>query len=226
MLKFFRRTRVSALSPSAPASLRSNTRRPARFVAGLALLAAPLLCLHAANAQSTPMTPFDRFADKFELGVSASGEITKDTAGPVLATAASNYGFNLTLKPSTTVGYLVNLRYTAKPYVGLELNYDVARYTENFNYAPVTVQTQAAEYTIGYVIHPPHVFFGLHPFVSGGAGATAFRPTKGGGEGLPNKARMTYFGDAGVTHPSTTTSVSACSSARSSSWRRTTARTT
>jgi hypothetical protein len=139
--------------------------------------------------------------DKVDLAVNATGEITKSTSGPIVISTAPNYGQNLTLKPSSTVGYLVTLRYTAKSYFGLELNYDVARYSQNFSYIAGGVQNSATEYTLGYVAHPPHPIFNLHPFLAAGAGSIAFRPTSGGGQGLPVKARAAYYYAGGLEMP-------------------------
>src|SRR5216684_3878052 len=85
---------------------------------------------------------------------------------------------HLSLSASNTLGALVTLRYTKSPYIGAEFNYGYARYTENFSqYVIGGAQTKASEYTVGYVAHPPKLLFGVHPFVAGGLGAIAFRPT-------------------------------------------------
>ena len=96
------------------------------------------------------------------------------------------------------MGALVNIRYVAKPYVGFEFNFTYARYTENYSYAPFGVQTNADEYTLGYIVTPKHTIFGLQPFASAGLGSTKFKPTAGGGQNLNAQARATYYYSLGV----------------------------
>ena len=163
-----------------------------------------LLCLSgliapAAFAQTTAIpTALDKQLSRIDLGVSGFGEFTNSVTG-------TNYlSQTLTQKPSTTLGALVNLRYTKSPLLGLEFNYSYARYTQNFSVpapgvSPIIggAQTNASEYTIGYIAHTPRVF-GLQTFVAAGAGSTAFRATPGGGQNLPTQARMTYYYTAGA----------------------------
>ncbi len=165
-----------------------------------ALLAISAFFLAAsASAQVTaPVTLLDRTLSHIDLGVSGTGQFTNTVTG-------TNYlGYMLTQQPSNTLGALVTIRYTRSPLVGLEFNYGYARYTQNFSYPPPQVspiiggaQTNATEYTLGYVAHTPKVF-GIGTFVSGGAGSIAFRGTPGGGQGLPTQARAAYYYDAGV----------------------------
>jgi hypothetical protein len=152
-----------------------------------------LLCLLGAFAGSTaqgqaPITTLDRQLSRIDLGVSGIGQFTRDVSG-------TNYlNQPLTQSASNTLGALVTVRYTKSPYIGAEINYSYARYTQNFsNYIVGGAQTNANEYTIGYVAHPPKLLFGVHPFVAGGLGAIAFRPTTGGGQGLQNQAVAAYY---------------------------------
>jgi hypothetical protein len=156
-----------------------------------------LLCLlscaaSVARAQAAPETTLHRNFTRLELGVTAIGTLTKDVAG-------TNYlNIPVSQKASTTVGVQVILRYTKSPWIGFEGNYTQARFTENFgNYLIGGVQTKANEYSLGYVVHPRQVF-GLDPFVALGVGTTAFTPTAGGGQGLSEQARMTYYYNVGV----------------------------
>ncbi len=159
--------------------------------------AAFFCCVGAASAQ---VTPLDKQLARIDLGVSATGEFTRTVSGTVYPTGAPNLGTTLSDDTSTTVGVSANLRYVAKPFVGFELNYGYARYTENFSYPPPSlgVQTNAEEYTVGYLVTPGHQIHGLQPFVSVGAGTTEFKPTPDGGEGLRTQARMTYYYSLGV----------------------------
>ncbi len=194
-------------------------------------LLAAALCLTylcSASAQSptaAPMTPFEKQIHKFDLAVTGVGIYNSTVTGPVLRTGASNYcdyvpissqnptgaigcgAQNITQYGSNTFGALISLRYVAKPYVGFELNYGYARFTENYT-GPGTVdifpagyfqiQTKATEYTLGYVATPPHKIFGFQPYVGAGVGTTAFKPTPHGGQGAPEQARMTYYYSLGL----------------------------
>jgi len=193
MLKFFSRTRATARRQSVALGV-------VPVVLGLALVA---VASSAAFAQSSsvPVTPTEKFFAHFDAAVEGTGAITGNTSGKVTVSTAPNYGTVLTDTPSSTVGFLLNLTYTKSPYFGLELNYDYARYTQNFSYAPLGVQANAKEYTIGYVAHIPHDIAGLKPFVGAGAGTLAFRPTPNGGEGFNTQARMAYFYELGVNKP-------------------------
>ena len=168
-----------------------------------------VLCLFAtiaapvAHAQATTGNPeLNKQLSRIDFAVSGIGSFTKGVTG-------TNYqGVTLTQDGSNTLGALVTLRYTKSPYLGLEFNYSYARYTQNFSnttnaqvptqYFTGGVQTNASEYSVGYVVHPRREFFTTKPFIAGGAGSTAFRPTPGGGQGLKSQARMTYFYAVGV----------------------------
>jgi len=181
----------------------------------LPLLAAALLASFAGSAfaQSPTDAPPSRLRKqlgRIDLGISGAGVFNSTVSGPVLSPAAANYNQSLTQFGSNTLGALITLRYVARPYVGLEYNYEYARYTENYEgpgVAPFViastndvfqVQTKAAEYTLGYVVNPPQTFFGLHPYASAGAGTIAFKPTPRGGQEEPEKARMAYYYSLGV----------------------------
>jgi opacity protein-like surface antigen len=191
------------------------------------LLAAALLVstLGSAHAQtSAPPTAFGKQLDKVDLSIAGVGLFNTTVTGPVLSTLATNYcvsyppapapptgcGANdITQFGSNTAGALVSIHYPVKPYIGLEFNYGYGRYTENFegpgvtNFLPTNtthfqVQTKVSEYTLGYLITPPHPVFGLQPFASVGVGAQAFKPTAFGGQEEPEKARMTYYYSLGL----------------------------
>ena len=144
------------------------------------------------------VTATQKQLDRIDFAISGAGEFNKVVSGTVLPANAPNSGRTLSDSPSNTVGALVGLRYIAKPYVGFEFNFAYARYTQNFSYAPFGVQNNADEYTIGYVVTPPHTVFGFQPFASVGAGSTKFQPTRGGGQNLNSQARATYYYSLGL----------------------------
>ncbi len=155
-----------------------------------------------ATAQAPP-TALDKQLERVELGISGMGVFAKSTTGP-----DGRLGTPVTDTPSTAGGVLVNLRYIKSPLVGLEFNYTSARSDQDFTGINVNpdepnteslaqVQTAAHEYTFGWVFHTPKVF-GIGTFASAGAGTTAFKPTKNGGEGYLEQARATYYYSVGV----------------------------
>jgi hypothetical protein len=165
--------------------------------------------LRTAFAQTeTPPTAFDRQLHKLDLSITGVGEYNTTVTGPVIATA-SNQGESITQFGSNTAGLLISLQYVAKPYVGLEINYGSARYTENYQGPGISdpnalglslfqVQTKANEYSFGYVATPPHKVFSLQPFLGAGFGTLAFKPTAFGGQELPEKARALYYYSVGL----------------------------
>jgi hypothetical protein len=196
MLNAFRRTRANT------APNRSTTRGIASSLLGLALVAVPVLASSHALAQDAPViTPLGRQLDRMDFSINGSGEFSKSTSGAITAQGATNVGQVVSLKPSNTLGYLITLRYTVKPYLGFEFNYGYARYSENFSNINGAIQANATEYTLGYVAHIPHPFLGAQPWVGVGAGTMAFRPTSGGGQGLSTQARAAYFYAAGLDKP-------------------------
>ena len=164
----------------------------------------------SARAQDTVAEakgPLQRQLDKVDLGISGAGEFSTSTNG------ANYLAQNVNFRPSNTVGALVTIRYIKSPRVGLELNVGYARYTENVtitntNASPtgatplaIGIQTNAMEYTLGYVVHTREQHYGVIPFAAIGAGTTAFRPTRGGGLGYLEQARATYYYTVGADTP-------------------------
>lgn len=144
--------------------------------------------------------PIQDVLSHVDLGISGVGIITQSSSGAVKNNTQP--ASTVSIDPSKTVGVLVTVRYIVKPLVGFEFNYGYARYTQNFTGVSGTpgvlgVQNNAKEYTFGYVAHL-HQYFGVTPFVGGGAGTTAFRPTTNGGQGLLSQARATYYYAAGA----------------------------
>jgi hypothetical protein len=159
----------------------------------------------AASAQTSAETPFSRFLDRIDLGVSGVGQFTPTSSGTtnILVPQA------IVQTPSNTLGALIELRYTKSPLIGVQLNYSYARFTENFNVNPTTgtppsqqpyvlgVQSKVNEYSLGYVGHGP-TLFGLKTFAGGGVGGIEFKPTAGGGLGLPPQVRTAFYYHVGI----------------------------
>jgi hypothetical protein len=192
-----------------PARLRAVSPPLRRFVPVL-LLCLFSLAAGSAIAQSSPTPPnaLEKQLNRIDLSISAAGLFSTSVAG-------TNYtGVTFTQRPSNTVGELGTIRYVAKPYVGFEFNFGNSRYAQNFvttayksssvcpnsscTYLPGGAQNNVHEETLGYIAHPPHSFFGLDPFLGAGGGTMQFRPTPGGGQGLPRQYRAVYYYTAGV----------------------------
>jgi hypothetical protein len=169
-----------------------------RLFCGGVLGVAALAGWSSASSQTTMLS---RQLDRVDVAVSGIGTITKGVSGNNYVDQA------VTLNASTTLGALVQARYTKSPLVGFEFNYTRSRFTEQFSGTPFSgqastttpfgVQSDVSEYTLGYVAHLPSIL-GVQPFASVGAGTTAFKPTPLGGQGLLEKARMTYYYSVGV----------------------------
>jgi hypothetical protein len=163
------------------------------------VVAAIALC-GAASAQ-TATTAFGRQMEKVDLGISGLGQLNPSSSG-------TNY-INQTVAqvPSNTLGVLIEIRYTKSPLVGIEFNYSYARYNETFNVGSgslpaqqpyqLGVQSKVNEYSMGYVAHGP-TFAGLKTFGGVGLGAVEFKPTSGGGQGLPPEVRTGFYYTVGV----------------------------
>jgi hypothetical protein len=176
----------------------------------LSLLCFPARRATAQTAPTAPVTGLYKQLGRIDLAVQAAGLFSTTVTG-------TNYvGVNFNERPSDTVGELVTIRYIAKPWAGFEFNFGNSRYAQNFTtnsytnaaacptsnpvctYVPGGAQNNVHEETLGYVAHPPHSFFGLDPYLGVGAGTMQFRPTPGGGQGLPRQYRAVYYYDAGI----------------------------
>jgi hypothetical protein len=164
-----------------------------------------LLSASAAFAQTVAETPVQRQLDRIDFSISGIGQFTPMTSGT--STILEPEAIQQT--PSNTLGALVELRYIRSPLVGIEFNYSYARFTENYNVSPTVgtptsqlpyvlgVQTKVNEFSMGYVAHGPTIF-GVRPFGGVGAGGIEFKPTSGGGQGLPPEVRTGFYYTVGV----------------------------
>ncbi len=151
------------------------------------------LCAAGAVAQ----TKLQQQLSHVDLGVHAVGLFSGDATGTPapFSTAQSQL---VTISPSRTVGALVTIRYTPKPYMGAEFNGGYSRYTQDLSVQPLAIQNQADEFTLGYLVTPPFTILGVRPYASAGVGGIRFAPTRGGGEGAPPIGRFAYYYNAGV----------------------------
>lgn len=152
------------------------------------------LATSAAHAQaSAATTTLEKQLERIDFGINGIGSFTPNLSG-------TNYlGQHVTQKTSSTLGALIQLRYTKSPWIGGEFNLGYARYTRDYNlFFTGSVQSNTIEYTAGYVAHPPHPVFGFQPFLAGGGGLLYFHPTAGGGKGLPNQGAGAFYYSVGV----------------------------
>ncbi len=176
-----------------PKSPSSKFPAPMLQSLGVLLCGCGFLTALPASAQTT----LQRQLANIDFGVQAVGQFSKSVSGPVLLPAVDT-GQIVSQSVSNTVGFLGTLRYTPKPYLGAEFNGTYVRYTESYNVAPLQIQTQANEFTVGYVVTPPYRIFGVKPYASVGAGTIRFAPTRGGGQGAPSEGRMAEYYNVGA----------------------------
>lgn len=157
--------------------------------------------LCASATAQTATTAFGRQMERVDIGISALGQFTPSSSG-------SNYiNQSVSQVPSNTLGTLIEIRYIKSPLVGIEFNYSYARYNETFSIGagslpaqqPYTigVQSKVNEYSMGYIAHGPS-FGDLKTFAGAGLGAIEFKPTAGGGQGLPPEVRTGIYYTVGV----------------------------
>ena len=159
------------------------------------LLAAASVFLFALGTAA--QTTLDRQLSYVDLGVQAVGEFTKTVSGTITI-PATDTGSVVSQSASSTVGALVTIRYSPKPYLGAEFNGSYIRYTENYNVSPFQIQNEANEFTFGYLVIPPYTIFGVKPYASAGGGLIRFAPTAGGGQDAPQEARPAYYFNVGI----------------------------
>jgi hypothetical protein len=187
----FRRSVIAGVRPIVPVLL-------------LCLIGFP--AIQAAAQDSTPPpTAAQKQFDRIDFAISAAGELSKTVSGIEQRDANTSHTL-LTIKPSGTVGELFTLRYTAKPYVGFEFNFGNLRYSQDYTFVPAPAQnllfggaqSGVREMTLGYVAHLKYRPLGITPFLGAGGGTIQFKPTPGGGQGLPPQYRAAYYYQAGL----------------------------
>ena len=157
------------------------------------------IALCASAAAQTETTPFSRAMAKLDLGVSGIGVLTPSNSGNNL------FNQSVSSVPTNTLGALIELRYTKSPLIGFEFNYSYARYNDTFNVGAqppyqFASQSKVDEYSMGYVAHGPELA-GFKTFGGVGVGAIEFKPTTGGGQGLPPEVRTGFYYTVGVDKP-------------------------
>lgn len=159
----------------------------------LSVVAALLTFATAATVHAQDVTPppskLSRVIEHMDFALQGTGAFTKSVHGTTYD------GTEITQTPSNTFGGLFTIRATKNPWVGAELNIGIQRFTQSYTCCNLQggAQANTTEYTLGYVVHPPHRFFGIKPSFAAGSGVLAFRPTTFGGQGLREQARQTYY---------------------------------
>jgi len=169
------------------------------------LLPMALFVTCSMGAQAIPQTASHKQLDRIDFAISAAGEITSTASGIEQRDINTTHS-TLTIKPSSTIGELVTLRYTAKPFLGFEFNFGNARFTQDYTFNPKPssniltggAQAGAREITFGYIAHLRSRPFGIQPFIGAGGGTIRFKPTTYGGQGLPQQYRAAYYYTVGA----------------------------
>src|ERR1017187_6441373 len=180
-------------------------RRPV-FAGTYLLVPALLLCVLGLTAppaigqEATPPTAFQKQLNRIDFAITAVGEIGSPVSGieqrdahvPTVINGTTYISTTLlNIKPSSTVGELGTIRYTAHPYLGFEFNFGNLRYTQDYtfttttnfttvnnatsttttgtttshpNFLPGGVQAGVRELTLGYVAHLKYRPFGITPY--------------------------------------------------------------
>ena len=174
-----------------------------RFTICGALLASAFFASPSYAQSSTPETPLGKQLDRVDLGVSVAGSLNTSDSG------ISETPQAVAQRPSNTVGALVELRYIRSPLIGVQINFNQTRFTENYAVTDISttprqqlpfvlgVQSTVDEFSLGYVAHVG-TFFGVKPFAGAGVGAEEFKPTAGGGQSLPKQVRAAFYYTVGV----------------------------
>lgn len=171
--------------------------RPLKLALALSFGTLSLATLIPGALAQSSSPKLNRQLSYIDLGVQAIGQFNSSISGPITI-PAFNQGQTVTQSGSNTVGALVTLRYTPKPYLGAEINGSYARFTETYNVLPYVIQSQVNEFSFGYLVTPPYTIFGLKPYASAGIGLLRFAPTAGGGQGALSEARSAYYYNLGV----------------------------
>lgn len=186
----FRRSVLAGVHPLVPALL-------------LCFIGFPAIQAAAQDETPPPPTAVQKAFDRIDFAISAAGELSTTVSGIEQRDANTTHSL-LTIKPSSTVGELFTLRYTAKPYVGFEFNFGNLRYTQDYTFVPpptstfTDAQAGVRELTLGYVAHVKYHPLGITPFLGAGGGTIRFKPTPGGGQGLPQQYRAAYYYQVGL----------------------------
>src|ERR1039458_6275360 len=126
-------------------------RRPV-FAGTYLLVPALLLCVLGLTAppaigqEATPPTAFQKQLSRIDFAVVASGELSTTVSGIEQRDAGTTHT-QLTIRPSSTVGELGTIRYTAHPYLGFEFNFGNLRYTQDYTFTTTTNFTRSEEHT-------------------------------------------------------------------------------
>jgi hypothetical protein len=189
-----------------PISFRRSVSAGTRiFVPALLLCLLSLTPSQAIGQDAAVTTPLQKQLDRIDFAISAAGEIGTTVSGVEQRDAPTTHSV-LSIKPSSTVGELVTLRYTARPYLGFEFNFGNHRFTQNYTFVPPPsanllvggAQSGMRELTLGYIAHPNWKPLGIQPFIGAGGGTIKFQPTPYGGQGLPYQYRAAYFYTVGL----------------------------
>ncbi len=125
----------------------------------------------------------------FDASINAFGQFTGSTSGNGIKDV-----------PSISMGGLVSLRQTFRPWLGYEVNYSYTRFSEAFSTLPFHVQDNLHEASGAYLVQGPK-FFGLQPFATAGAGYLLFLPTTVGGQHNNQQGRLAFLYELGVNYP-------------------------
>lgn len=121
------------------------------------------------------------FGQKTDINVNLYGRFATAATGPIPVdnTGAQIPGATpLKQTADPAMGFRFGFRHIFNPIFGLEINFGYSRATQHFTGATPSqngvVYSHAKPFTIDYVASIPHTFFGVQPFVLGGAGLISY----------------------------------------------------
>ena len=183
--------------------LRSVSAKTCKFALLFSLVGFP--ASQAIGQESATQTALLKQLNRIDFAITATGLLSTRTSGVEQRDANTTHSV-LSIRPSSTVGELGTIRYTAKPWVGFEFNVSNGRFVQNYTFTPQPTQnilaggaqTGVRELTFGYVAHLPWKPFGIQPYAGAGGGTIHFTPTRYGGQGLPPQYRAAYYYHLGL----------------------------
>lgn len=125
----------------------------------------------------------------FDVSFNAYGQFTGSTSGN-----------GIHVSPSRSVGGLVSLRQSFKPWLGYEVNYSYTRFSDAYSDMPFSVQNNLHEATGAYLLQLPKLLV-FQPFAAAGGGMLLFLPTEVGGQHKNMQYRPAFLYEVGLNYP-------------------------
>lgn len=150
-------------------------------------------CLSAAVISTPLLLASPALAQKNLKGLDASVNVFGQFTG-------TKSGNGVTDRPSRSMGLLISVRQSFKPWLGYEVNWSYTRFSEAYNTYPFSVQDNLHEFTAAYLVQSPRLLV-FQPFAGVGSGLLFFLPTTVGGQKQDLQTRVPLLYEVGVNVP-------------------------